>query len=549
MTLLGILLAVLLLPQTAGSIEGTVTDGANGRPITNAEVELTRVEGGRVISRKVKVEATGRFSFKNLPPGNGYQLVARGPDLRSTAYGQRNLGDPWKPIDLAPGEHLTDVRITAQSISRIRGTVVDGSGKPVIGARVVAMTPTYVGGRRELVRAEQTQSDTNGVYLFRNLDPGPYYVRVSPLNDTAVESLFINPALYDQTPSDRRSSISKDPEGYPTVYYPGTTLESAQVILLGYGERIEDLTVTVRKVRTSRVRGRILEGIVPRASRVMLIPTDASVDSNWSRVVDSKDGTFDFRAVQPGSYYLAAVTTEKSPALAGRMPVEIRNGETETFDLRVLPAAEIRGRITVAGTDAAGANLSSLSVSLLPKPLGPVDRIVSHPNIPSPSVGATVEADGALSFQGVVPWDYRVVVSPIPRTYVKSARLDNEDVLDRGIRLLEAGQRSLEIVLGTDTGRLDGRTLDDKAQNVSGARVVLVPQARHRRDLYVAVSSSTTGRFQMDVPPGRYKVFAWDGPPEGAWFDPDFLKQYETQGVSVEIGSEASEYLEIKVIP
>src|SRR4029453_14111164 len=106
MTLLGILLAVLLLPQTAGSIEGTVTDATSGRPVTNAEVELTRVEGGRVISRRGKVEESGRFSFKNLPPGSGYQLVARAQGFRPTAHGQRSLADPWKPVDLAPGEHL-----------------------------------------------------------------------------------------------------------------------------------------------------------------------------------------------------------------------------------------------------------------------------------------------------------------------------------------------------------------------------------------------------------------------------------------------------------
>jgi hypothetical protein len=452
------------------------------------------------------------------------------------------------PINLAPGEHRTDIQITAQSISRISGTVVDGSGKPLIGARVVAMVPVYIGGRRELQRLEAATTDINGKYRFPNLDPGLYYLRVSPLNDAAVESLFINPALYDQTASDRRVPVSRDPEGYPTVYYPGGSLELAQPILLGNGQKTDDLTVTVNKVRTSRVRGRILEGTAIRDARVMLLPVDSSVDSNWSRVFDSRDGTFDFRAVQPGAYDLMAITMGRSPVLGGRMRVEIRGGETYSFDLQVLPGAEIKGRMTVAGADSE-ANLSSLSVSLQPKPLGPIDLVVSHPNIPNLAVGATVEANGSFTLQNVLPWDYRVVVTPVARTYVKSAVLDNQDALDRGIRLLEGGQRKLDIVLGTDTGRLDGRTLDEKAQNASGARVVLVPESRHRRDLYFAVSSSVTGRFQLDVPPGRYKVFAWDGPPEGAWVDPDFIKLYEMQGVSVNIGSEASEYVEIKVIP
>jgi hypothetical protein len=323
------------------------------------------------------------------------------------------------------------------------------------------------------------------------------------------------------------------------------------MIALGSGEKIEDLTITIAKLKTSRVRGRILENGAARsgAVRVMLLPVDESVDSNWSRVLDSRDGNFDFRAVKPGSYFLTALTLGGGTVLGGRRQVEIRAGENEQFDLPVSQGAEISGRLTVAGVDTNGANLSSFTVALQPKASGPIDRVVTPPNILSPTVGANVEADGTFSFRDVVPWDYSVVVSRVPRIYMKSAVLNNENALDRGIRLMSSEPRRLEIVLGTDTGRLDGRVLDANAQNVSGARVVLVPEARQRRDLYAVASSSMTGRFQMDVPPGRYKVFAWDGPPEGAWNDPDFMKQYEKQGTSVDIGSEASEYLEIKVIP
>ena len=48
---LSIALAVLLLPQTPATIDGTVVYVSTGRPVETADVELTRIEGGRVISQ------------------------------------------------------------------------------------------------------------------------------------------------------------------------------------------------------------------------------------------------------------------------------------------------------------------------------------------------------------------------------------------------------------------------------------------------------------------------------------------------------------------
>jgi hypothetical protein len=33
------------------------------------------------------------------------------------------------------------------------------------------------------------------------------------------------------------------------------------------------------------------------------------------------------------------------------------------------------------------------------------------------------------------------------------------------------------------------------------------------------------------VPPGSYKLFAWDDVEPGIWWDPDFLKNYEDKAL------------------
>jgi hypothetical protein len=45
------------------------------------------------------------------------------------------------------------------------------------------------------------------------------------------------------------------------------------------------------------------------------------------------------------------------------------------------------------------------------------------------------------------------------------------------------------------------------------------------------------------VPPGEYKIYAWDEIEDGAYMDPDFLKPFETKGesISVKEGSQLTE--------
>jgi hypothetical protein len=146
----------------------------------------------------------------------------------------------------------------------------------------------------------------------------------------------------------------------------------------------------------------------------------------------------------------------------------------------------------------------------------------------------------------VVPWDYRVVLHGIGGAYVKSIRFGETDALNSLRTEASNGERRLEVVLGLDTGGLDGRVSDANRQNIEGARVVLVPAMRHRRDLYVAVSTTAGGRFQMQsLAPGRYKLFAWAGVADGAWLDPDFLLTHEDRGVPVDVVSGTFEFLDV----
>jgi hypothetical protein len=551
MTKLGILFASLLLhsmvlQDTRASIEGVVVHDMTGKPVSMASVELTVVEGPKVVSRVTTSTADGRFSFKDLPPAEGYQIVVTGPRLWPTAYGQHRSYGPWTPITLTAGQHLTDVRIAAHAINRISGRVVDAAGIAQSGASVFAMRPTYVDGRREIQRAANTVTNLRGEYQFTNLPPGRYYIRATARNEGAADILLTNPALHDRRAATAGSNDTKEVEGYPVVYHPGVALESARAVPLGDGQVVEGIDITVAKSQTTRVRGNVTSratGKKTGPAQVQLLPVGSSPDSNWVRSYRSKDGSFDFRAVLPGKYFLTA-TVDANRQLAGKTAVEIRSGNTQTHDVTVSPVVDIHGRITLESAVGAMPDLSSAAVKLVANFSQPIDGTLSRARTNPPLSLALVKADGTFTLPAVAPLDYRLVVSAIPGAYVKAARYGGIDVLENGVRIEGNDSDSLEIVLATDGRRLDGRTVQG-----TPSRIVLVPEQRHRYDLYFATTSSNTGRFEFtNIPPGRYKVFAWQNPAEGAWTDPDYLERYEDQGTPVDLQSESPAAVEVREI-
>jgi len=555
MVRLGMLLASMLLWQSQrASIEGTVRNSSTNAPLATVSVELTWVEGERVVSRTATTAENGQFSFRDLPPAAGYELVVRGTGLRTTAYGQRDSREPWRPITLAPGEHRTDISINVQTLTQIAGKVLDGAGKPLAGAVIVALKPVYVKGRRELNRAGTTATGLQGEYRLYGLPAGVYYLRVSPQNETSIQQLFTNPGLADRLATNAgRTTASKEPEGFPSVFYPGVAIDAATPIVLGDGQLHSGMNITVKRIRTSRVRGTVLEDSTARRisapAEIALFPVGSSPDSNWSRFFSSRDGSFDFRAVQPGKYFLNATVSGTERVLAGRRVVDIREADSTTLDVRVSPAADIVGRFNVEGGPGAPAEFPSISLILTPSWSGPTDATLARAPITPPSFSARVMADGTFKLGNVIPWDYQLIVPHLPGTYLKAAHYGTADVLENPLHVEGHQEQPLEIVLGTDYGSLDGRVLSANPQNAAAAWVVLVPESLQRRDLYVATLSTESGRFRMpDLRPGRYRAFAWKTPPDGAWMDPDFVNLYEKRGVAVEIAGGASEYVEVTAI-
>ena len=83
--------------------------------------------------------------------------------------------------------------------------------------------------------------------------------------------------------------------------------------------------------------------------------------------------------------------------------------------------------------------------------------------------------------------------------------------------------------------------MDAANKPLRGAEVVLISNTRRNNlNFYYRRTSDDSGKFTLTgVAPGEYKLFAWPGSLRGAYYNPEFLAQYEDRGKPMSIASGA----------
>jgi hypothetical protein len=190
---------------------------------------------------------------------------------------------------------------------------------------------------------------------------------------------------------------------------------------------------------------------------------------------------------------------------------------------------------------AAVPELDRVKVALTPTTLG---------MIANPSRHRPIDREGAFTLENVLPGEYVVSVNGLPADYyIKDVRMEDFDSLDR---LLVSGRPrgTLSLVLGPSGGRVDGVVVDDQGRAVPGIQAALIPARRPARaDLYKTAITDAAGRFDIrGIPPGDYRVFAWEALEAFGYFDEDVVRLSEPHGVSVRISDAPAQRAEVKVV-
>jgi protocatechuate 3,4-dioxygenase beta subunit len=557
-TLLAVPLALALHAQTPSAtaekavIEGRVVRAGTGEPLKKAWVILRKAEGWEA-KGNASSDAEGRFKLEGIEPGR-YRLLAGRNGYVQREYGQRGPARPGATLTLAPGQRLDDVVFELIPAAVIAGRVYDEDGELTPGVLVEALRYQYLRDRRELVTVGRASSDDRGEYRIFGLEPGTYYVSATHTPWMSFVS-FGTSIMFGEGPA---RAADRD-EGYAPTYFPGTNDPGAATALeVRAGDELGSIDFLLLPTRTVRVRGRVFNAVTGRPGRgamVSLVPagrTSAGHMIDVSRQVEQPDGSFELGGVVPGSYVLRAWWHEEQAMYSGRTEIEVGPVGLDNVSVTITAGVEVRGRVRVeraaAGRDPSGATANALDPTTLHVNLEPKEEALYFGG-----GSARLKGDFTFLMNNVSEGDYRVsLFGAPPDYYLKAARLGGEDVLEGGLSITGGAMpEPLELTLSPNGARLEGVVLAEDNEPFSGAVVALVPEKRRhsRSELYKAVATDQHGRFLLrGLPPGEYKLFAWEEIERGAYRDPEFLKPYEDRGQEVRLHEGEAATAELKLI-
>jgi len=551
--------------QQPAAVQGVVVRWTSSEPVAKASVELQSTSANDKAPFVTTSDGSGAFAFRGVQPGT-YRLFATRAGYVTAEYGQRRPGGAGMTLTIPAAQSVT-VQLTMSPTGVIAGRVVDRSGQPLGNADVQAFRSSYSDGRRVLTRVQATETNDLGEYRLFDLAPGRYYVGAS------------HPDSGDMTKMLRLAGMSVGPQGFTratgdnaglpgsaflrmgnrmqtpvrsTVYYPGTIDEqSASPLEVGPASEIGSIEIVVDDAAMQHVRGRVISeatGEPARSAKVQaLSPSGVSAVATPGEGlfgladVDSDNGTFDVM-LAPGSHLLVATVGN----LVGRVPIQVGYADVDNVTIGLSAGFNVTGRLLIEGRPPTEAEMAPFVISLLPDP--PIVREFAPYSVPVGSGSLTLAAGRG---------DFRVSVSPLlalgpPRpgpppkalpptlegAYVKSIQLGGVDILNERLHLEQPTDAQLVITIGTSPGSLDGSVANAARQPVPNATVALLPdvERRNRFDLMRSTETDLSGRFRFDrLPPGDYRLFAWEDIEPGTWFDPDAMRAFDDRGTPVRV--------------
>lgn len=217
----------------------------------------------------------------------------------------------------------------------------------------------------------------------------------------------------------------------------------------------------------------------------------------------------------------------------GRTTFDVRDRAVEGLTVTVHPSVDVKGKVTLDGK--APTPTSALRVGLQAD--GPSLRMANYNTVAGRQQAPA--ADGTFTVPAVPEGAYRFLWSGLPAdSYVADVRQGGTSIYDAGLYVTDKSPEPFEFVMRSDGGAFDGILTRGESQPMGRTLVVLVPQQAQRNNpaRYKTTLSDLQGRFVIrGVQPGTYKAFAWENLPDGAYFNMDFLRLHENEGIVVEV--------------
>jgi hypothetical protein len=500
-------------------------------PLKSASVQLLNMDD-HSRGASTGTDAGGRFELKGIDPGR-YRLKVARTGFVTQEYGQRTPNDPGAVLTLSAGQSMRDLLFRLIPWGVIAGRVINEEGEPLPWSQVSALREIYTRGKRTLYTETTVPTNDLGEYRLFGLRPGRYFVTAKYRPG---EHLIGKESV---------AQVEEDtgPQGYVPTFYPGSPDPTKAVALaIKAGEEIPSVEILLRPVEVFKIQGRVYSMLSRRSwdtASLSLEPRGGGLRAGIparQALVDKPDGSFTIADVLPGAYTLIAYSFEDGRAYQARQNIDVGNADLQGLVITIAPAVAVSGRVIWEGPP---------SVERDPLAIVLDGADTSH----AFGSRARVTPQGSFTLYEVFEGPYRLGIAGQSKDcFVKAVRYGATDGLEDGFNIVRGANAQVEVTISSKGAHAQGTVTDADNLPAVGVWVVLVPDQAHRDQsrFYKATATDQNGNFDLrGIAPGNYKLFSWDEVEPGAWEDPDFLKPFESKGVSLSFkeGDQKSESL------
>jgi protocatechuate 3,4-dioxygenase beta subunit len=468
-------------------VTGRVVNSATGEPVRGALVQINGQE-----PHSTMAGADGRFEMDGLLGGVAY------------VYAQRPGFSPNQPQNILVSSATDAVVVKLIPFSKISGRITDPDGEPIEGIQVRSMSEMIMNGRKQWQTAGSASSDETGHFVIENLAAGSYVLETR-------EALLY---LAAQPKSEAARYI------YPQTFHPDTSnRELAQKIELAAGDEMR-LDVTLHSIRGARV------SFVTEPNYRNLFATISNGDIQFGNMGAQTDdtGRLTFSAVPPGNWKIevrgpfSGPEDKGSQQMYGELPVEV--GKTDIDDLKVLLGKLPDIQVLVSDGAKSGISLQLFSSN-------------------NQTYGGPSDEGGNFVLRSVIPGAYRVVPQPrgacIASLMSGSVNLLQEELVVSGLSSVPP----IQITKGDNCASL---TIAAKAKTPAS---VIVTSNWKTFEPWV-VGASEQGATIGGLHEGEYKIYALDDITDLEYANPDAMRNFKSQTVTLDAGQKLSLQVEVE---
>ena len=512
-----LLAGACLCAQQQGSIEGTATNALTHEPLSDVHVRLinatfTGINGayGAISDR------AGHFSIATIRPGT-YILL---PEHAGFLHVQTKSASAIPTLAIKPGEQLTGYQLEMTPRAVISGRVVDDSGDPVQGLRVLAVPVSPESAPVIIGNNPSSSTDDRGQFRIPGA-AGKYYLQVTP----------------NQSNSSDRPEVRSDGTSeviYGTTFYPSALRKDrAAVVEAVAGKDVGGLEIRLARQQQGLSISGVVSGIPEGSARpyvILQFGEKAPIITTGRSTSAAADGKFKFESLQPGFYrILAQYSDGRATHVSRSMEWTLENTDVSNVELHLVPGLEVSGRVRMEG-DPAG-----------PPPKGTVklDPQLGFMNDNLQRSGGELDAEGVFRIKGIAPARYKVRVDPLPEgAYVKTLEIDGAPVPPDALDLTNAAKNvSARVVIGREGALVSGRVLDSNGEpmQTSVVMIYLVKEFTEMLTGNGTAHATPEGKYTLKgVAPGKYKLLAVDAFRVSGIAAIDMLKDMFTHAEEIE---------------